>query len=139
MDPNSFQETGNQIPIPIDEMIEFVHHKLDEFNYIVKATHNKPTQTPFYNDIIYPTADGKLVKIPKFIQDQAIKLWFEKNQKGEVVSNNKNPTNKAPTPTNINSQKKVVEETDYRNTIIFSLVLLVILGLYYYFYKRSLA
>ncbi len=76
MDPNiEYKETGNKVPLPMDELLNFAQEKLQEFDKLVEATQTRPTNSPYTNPIIYTTKEGKLVQIPEYIQQQAINLW----------------------------------------------------------------
>ena len=76
MDPNTeYKETGNKVPLPMDELINFAQEKLQDFDRLVEATQSRPKRSPYNSPIIYTTKEGKLVQIPEYIQQQAINLW----------------------------------------------------------------
>jgi len=69
-----YQQTGNQIHLPIDEMISHVRKKLEEYDELETATGSKPDFSPYGDPIIYITVEGKTVEIPKYIQEKAINM-----------------------------------------------------------------
>ena len=76
MDPNTeYKETGNKVPLPMDELINFAQEKLQDFDRLVEATQSRPERSPYNSPIIYTTKEGKLVQIPEYIQQQAVNLW----------------------------------------------------------------
>ena len=97
----NYQETGNKIPVTVQELIGYVQKKLSEYDQLnlLKVSsygnidslllNQKPT--PYKDYIIYMTREGKLIKIPEQIQNMAIDLW-NNNQKmqspGNIYNNN---------------------------------------------------
>lgn len=74
MPNNNFKETGKQIPINENELIQYVHFQIDRFNELKKATNNTPDINPYTDMIPYTTKDGKMIAIPKTIQQKALQL-----------------------------------------------------------------
>lgn len=81
----SYQTTGKNININVDDALKFVINKLQEYDSLGK----KNSYSPYKHPIIYATPEGKLVQIPKQIQLQAIKLWV--NHKNRQMENPKLP------------------------------------------------
>lgn len=82
MDLNTeYKETGNKVPLPLDELLNYAQEKLHEYDRMVEATQSKPSNSPYNDPIIYITKEGKLVQIPKYIQQQAIELWNNTKKK----------------------------------------------------------
>jgi hypothetical protein len=81
-----FQQTGNQIQIPIDEMLGFVQDKLNQYDELIKATETVPESTPYKDPIYYSTQEGKMVQIPPYVQKQAVDIHMK--QKIGGVQNN---------------------------------------------------
>ena len=80
----NYQDTGNKIPVPVQELTAYVQKKLaeyDQLNLLQISPHgsidsllnDKPN--PYNDTIIYMTKDGRLIKVPKDIQNIAIDLW----------------------------------------------------------------
>jgi hypothetical protein len=74
-----YQQTGNSIPLKEDELINFVHNKLNEFVELSKVTKMKPDSDPSKDPIIFITHEGKTVQIPIEIQKKAIQTWIKPN------------------------------------------------------------
>jgi len=74
-----YQQTGNQIHLPMDEMMSHVLTKLEEYDELKTVTQSKPNFSPYTDPIIYITVEGKTVEIPKYIQEKAIEM-YKKNK-----------------------------------------------------------
>lgn len=72
-----YQKTGNDIPLPVDTLVNFVMEKCKEYDTLVDATGTQPTQSPYTDPVIFTTDEGKTVQVPQYIQQQAIKQWSE--------------------------------------------------------------
>jgi len=81
-DPNDFENTGNQIPLKVDELVNFVHERLNQYDNLVETTQGQPTYSPYREPIIYTSPEGKMVQIPKEVQKKAIDSW--KNRKTQL-------------------------------------------------------
>lgn len=76
-----YKQTGNQINIPVDEMVNFVQEKLYEYDELLKATQTVPQSSPYNDPIYYTTQEGKMVQIPDYIQQQAVSQYTAENAK----------------------------------------------------------
>lgn len=74
---SEYQETGNQVPVTVDELKECVNLKLAEFD---SQPDKAGLQNPYVNDIIYQTKNGKTIKVPKNIQLDVVNDWVEKKK-----------------------------------------------------------
>jgi len=78
--------TGNNISIPEEELISFVHFSLARYEELVDASGSDPSYSPYSQPIIYTTQDGKQVQIPEEIQQNAIQIWMQQKQQGALQS-----------------------------------------------------
>lgn len=74
-DPNDFENTGNQIPLKVDELINFVHQRLEQYDNLIETTQGQPTYSPYKDKIIYTSPEGRMVQIPQDVQKKAIDSW----------------------------------------------------------------
>lgn len=75
MDNVMYQDTGNNTPVPVSELIAYMNYKLDEYK-------NNPGTikiNPFVDDMIYTTNDKKMIRIPNDIKKTIIDQWKKKN------------------------------------------------------------
>jgi hypothetical protein len=72
-----YKHTGNQINIPMNEMINFVHDKLYEYDEMIKATETMPNSSPYKDPVYYTTEEGKMVQIPDYVQKQAVSMYMQ--------------------------------------------------------------
>ena len=72
-----YQQTGNQIQVPMNEMVNFVSNKLYEYDELIKATESIPEQSPYKDPIYYTTEEGKMVQIPTYIQKQVVEQYMK--------------------------------------------------------------
>lgn len=70
----SYELTGNQIPVKSDELINYVLNKFLVYNQYVNDTGQEPDFNPYLNPIVYTTKDGKTIEIPKVIVQEAINI-----------------------------------------------------------------
>jgi len=96
-----YKETGNKIPLQVDELSSYVMDKLKQFDALVKTTGGKPEQNPYNDPIIYITSEGKTVQIPTEIQRNAVNQWNDM----------KNPSNQQ----NDMYDDQIVEELPYED------------------------
>ena len=75
--PDEFEQTGNQVPIRIDELIACVHERLEQYDKLTEATQATPSYSPYLHPIIYTTNEGKTIQIPPDVQKKAIDQWKE--------------------------------------------------------------
>ena len=83
MDHNKYQKTGNNIPIPVDELVAYVQERLNQYDMLTQATEAVPSYNPYTHPIIYPREDGKTVQIPEDIQKQAVGIYLRKKRTGD--------------------------------------------------------
>ena len=74
-----YRTTGNASAVSRQELVQFVHQKLNEYIEIMNATQSKPEYNPFVKPIIYVTKDGKETMIPEEIQRDAVESWSSIN------------------------------------------------------------
>ena len=75
----NYQETGNQIPISQQELIIFVHSKLEDYDRKVSVLKMPTSPNPYTDPLIYTTKEGKTIKIPEEIQKQAVHDWYRQH------------------------------------------------------------
>jgi len=90
MNSNGFKETGNKIPIPIDEFTNHVKSELLKYDKLKNATETNPSYNPYLEPIIYTTSQGKLVQVPEEIKKNAIDDWL-KNGEGNNMEKQEMP------------------------------------------------
>lgn len=71
MDYRKFEKTGTDIPVMEEELIAYIQQKCYNYHDIPEGP---DTLNPFKDPIIYKTGDGKLIQIPKHIQEKAISM-----------------------------------------------------------------
>ena len=112
--PNNYEQTGNKIPITVDELVNNVKDKLVRFDQLKKATDALPSYNPYVDSIICNTSDGKTIQVPKEIQIRAINL--HKSEKQRPITHNKNLSNE-PQPVqscNINDKAQLFVPNENR-------------------------
>ena len=139
-----YQPTGNNINLRMDELVDFVLEKLEQYEYIVKATQTVPSFSPYKDPIIYTTKEGKTVQIPEYVHQEAIKIWNQKKNKSinedsvqdiqelpiyESGDNYKNQLN-------YKRKKEIGIEENDSNFRYFILILLFV-GILVYFYNKK--
>lgn len=88
MSEDQYQQTGKKIPLKMDELMNFVVQKLEQFDYVVKGIGSVPDFNPYEDPIIYTTQEGKTVQVPKEIQRQAVINWNNRVQDNQEDPNN---------------------------------------------------
>lgn len=81
--PEEFKQTGNQVPVRMDEMISYIHDRLDQYDKLTEATQAKPSYSPYRDPMIYTTQEGKTIQIPTEIQKKAINQWSQVKKQQE--------------------------------------------------------
>ena len=115
-----FIKTGKDVPIQINELLNFVYDQLNKYDQIVEATGTKPDFSPYEQSLIYTTSEGVNVQIPPEVHAQAIQNWVHvKQENQQVVKENK------------------VEETGGSNLFMYLLVGIIILLLFYIYKTRK--
>lgn len=150
-----YKQTGKQINIPLDEMINYTIEKLEQYDREMNMNHSVPRDSPYDSPIIYKTKQGKHVEIPKHVQEQAILKFKEMKTAGHVnyqngdalndeliqelpITDNMGPTNtniyrNIPRPRsrmNRNTQKSIyVIENDTSDSvkILFGILLILVI------------
>jgi hypothetical protein len=72
MNEQKYEQTGNKIPLTIDELMQCVFDRLDIYDSIGGGNNTASTYNPYIHPIIYNTRDGRTVQIPEDIQQRAI-------------------------------------------------------------------
>ena len=81
----NYEETGNKVPISLEELINYVQQQLYIYDNIKAQNPNiVPSINPYTQPIIYETQDGKIIKIPANIQKQAIELYNKKKENNDI-------------------------------------------------------
>jgi len=88
----SFEPTGKQHPVRIDELILHIYQQLYTYDVAIRKN-QKPYNNPYTDSIIYKTNTGKIIQIPTNIQKTAIESWIKKYHKKQL-SNIIHPTPK---------------------------------------------
>jgi len=135
-----YQKTGNHIPIPVDKLTNAVYEKLSEYDNLVNSLGMKPTQSPYKDQIIYTTDEGKLIQIPKYIQEQAVFKWNKKNGNTDQIPKQLNTYNANTHNTNTNNTNThnklednvIIKENNNIMIYIFLLVGALLIMLYLY-------
>ena len=79
-----YKQTGKQINIPLDEMVNYTIEKLEQYDREMNMNHSIPRDSPYDSPVIYKTKQGKYVEIPKHVQEQAIMKFKEMKTTGHV-------------------------------------------------------
>lgn len=74
-----FQQTGKNVPIGLDELISHMFNVLKQYDSGENRDHN-----PYTESIVYTTKSGKMIQIPKNVQQIAINQWTNKKSKNVV-------------------------------------------------------
>ena len=85
--PTDFTLTGYNVPVSMDQLINYVHRELDKYDNLVGMTNNTPQYSPYKNPIIFTTEDGRQVQIPEEIHREGIRLWTEYKSQQQNLSN----------------------------------------------------
>ena len=128
----NFKETGNKVPISGEELINYVQHKLGEFDAPSSQQKSIPFINPYSQEIIYKTKDGKTIKIPEEIQKQAVDLWYQKTGKNIALMQQIQPLQPE---IKSSPQKKVVYVYENDDSLIKLAILIfaAVLALYLFF------
>ena len=114
---NNFRETGNKVPISYDELLQYVHSKLNEFIATIAQTKSLSLNNPFKNPIIYTTPSGKTIRIPDEIQKKAIDFWIQRNGARDTdgsLSIHDNPYKLPQGQNNIPFQQRINDNFQYK-------------------------
>lgn len=145
-DPNEYQFTGKQIPLKVNELVAFVHQKLEQYDNLVKETKSVPFYSPYAHPIIYTTPEGKTVQIPKEIQQQAIDQWTSATKQGKVRSEMPPIPSYQEMPDieeelvkdKYNKKKKELEESVDNKKILYIMIGLLIIACIYLYSKQQI-
>ena len=74
----NFKETGNKVPVTVDELIRFSEQQLGEFDALVSQSKAIPSQNPYTDPIIYTTQEGQTIMVPQEILKLAVNNWYNK-------------------------------------------------------------
>ena len=81
-----YKETGKQVQVPVHEMVDHVKQKLLEFDQLKIGTQVTPQFSPYKDPINYTTSEGKLIQIPKYIQEQACAQYLQEKNSGNNLN-----------------------------------------------------
>jgi hypothetical protein len=73
-----YQETGNRVPVSVEELVKYIQSKLYAFDELLEVTRKPPSYNPYKEPIYYTTKAGKTIMIPKEIQEKAIEEWRQR-------------------------------------------------------------
>ncbi len=142
-----YQPTGNNINLRMDELVEFVLEKIQQYEYMVKATETVPSFSPFKDPIIFTTQEGKTVQIPEYVQKEAIKIWNQRKSKANNQEESVEDIQELPiyeSDDNEYDQKdyKKNKKIDYEkegedSNFKYFILMLVFIGILFYFYNKK--
>lgn len=75
----NYQETGNQVPISQQELIIYVHQRLEDYDRKVSVLKTPTSPNPYTDPLIYTTKEGKTIKVPEEIQKEAVHEWYRQH------------------------------------------------------------
>lgn len=115
----NFRETGNKVPVTVDELINFSERQLGEFDALVSQSKSIPSQNPYTDPIIYTTQEGKTIKVPQEIQKEAVNNWYNKTGRNVPVmqQSNQEVVQEEMRPKQL-PQKKVVYVQENGNDLV---------------------
>ena len=124
----NYQVTGKNIPVPVQELTDFIKQKLEEYDLSGKNI-NAP-DSPYVSPLFYHTKDGKLIKIPEKVQNEAISSW--QGFKKDNISN-KNRVIK----TQISNGNKKINYViiEKKNWFVFGILCLAVIFAIYFFWN----
>ena len=119
-----YQETGTKIPIKKNELMELVFQELEAYEDYVKRNNGKEeiSNSPFNNQILLTTSEGKTIQVPIEIQEEAINIYLQQREKEQ--ENNENSENDEYNENNYDMKQIEVEQD---NTLYYILVAIVII------------
>ena len=80
MSSTSYMHTGNNISVPEDELIAYVHFSLSRYEELVNASGEEPSYNPYTQPIVYTMEDGRQVQVPEEIHQKALQMWAMQKQ-----------------------------------------------------------
>lgn len=119
-----YQETGTKIPIKKNELMELVFQELEAYEDYVKRNNGNEeiSNSPFNNQILLTTSEGKTIQVPIEIQEEAINIYLQQREKEQ--ENNENSENDEYDENNYDMKQIEVEQD---NTLYYILVAIVII------------
>lgn len=115
MQDEQYQQTGNKIPITLDELMQAVFYRLEMYDKLIGGNEtSNNTYTPYIDPIIYNTQDGRTVEVPKEIQRRAIEEW---KLKREIPGNQNNTPNKESNQCDFESGEYIQPPLNEENNI----------------------
>lgn len=78
-----YKKTGMSYQVTVIELVDFCHNKFLEYINLTQTIGDQPSKSPFSDPIIYTTKDGKLVQVPKEIQEHALNLFMKKTRESQ--------------------------------------------------------
>lgn len=119
--PDDFVQTGQNLPVSVEQLVKYVHMELDRYDNLVKMTESIPNYTPYSNPIIFTTEEGKQVQIPEQIQQEAVKVWVNaksQNEQGDDYIEAKKQyeeLQESPYGREYQQQENIMEESNISN------------------------
>ena len=77
---SDYKTTGKNIPISVEDVMNYVFSELDRYDKLVETSGSKPNISPYEQQLVYTLEDGRQVKIPENIQMEAIDSWNKGKQ-----------------------------------------------------------
>lgn len=107
---SDYQETGNQVPVTVNELKDCINIKLAEFD---SQPNKEGLHNPYVDDIIHQTKNGKTIKVPKNIQLDIVNEWVEKKKQSLSEQNqDQSQHSSSGTPNSMPMQDLVMSEED---------------------------
>ena len=72
---SGYEHTGKQVPIPMEDMLEFVKTELQRYDQLLYHTNETPEYNPYYQPIIYHPRPGQQVQVPNELRDKIVQEW----------------------------------------------------------------
>ena len=131
----NFEETGNKVPVTVDELMKFSEQKLAEFDQQVSKSKSIPSPNPYTDPIIYKTKDGKTIMVPTEIQKQAVNDWYKKTGRNVPIMQQTNQEMEQVIKPKKFPQKKVVYVYENGTDLVKLgiLIFAAVLALYLFF------
>jgi hypothetical protein len=142
---SAYKMTGNQIPINVPVLVQFVHSKLREYDDLV--SHGViPQESPYTTPIVYTMEDQRQIEIPQEIQNKAIASYLayvnthldsgkRLSENMAIVNNSNLKPHHHHSILNIPKKglKQIEEDVENNHHLIFIIILIIIaIACYYY-------
>lgn len=128
-----YSPNGNAIPISAKEAFNYVKSLLYEYDETINNSNNEENKSdisnPYTDKIIMPLISGKFVEIPEEIQANAINEWLDEKKSNKSV--------KLDLSEDFDDDEINQTNTSGINLWLIVLVILILIGMYYMFYKNN--